>query len=101
MFIKPKATQLPPSSTGIQSTLSEVEIINFLRSLLEERGTWYAFWEADVSHLTNAQADRARAKSRRYIDSPRLKEYLAIQKLELEYSTRKRDGILTAYARIK
>jgi hypothetical protein len=101
MFIKPKATQLPPSLTGNGNTISQEEVVNFLRSLLQERGTWYAFWEADISHLTNAQADRARAKSRRYIDSPRLKEYLDIQKLELEYSTRKRDGILTAYARIK
>ena len=101
MFIKPKATQLPPAQTGIQTKIEESEIVDFLKSLLQQRGQWFSFWEADVSHLSPAKADSARAKSRRLIDNQRLQEYLDIQGLEIEYATRKRNGVLTAYARIK
>jgi hypothetical protein len=101
MFIKPKATQLPAAQTGVAHKIQEAELVDFLRSLLEQRGQWFAFWEADVSHLSPAKADGARAKSRRLVDSPRLQQHLEIQGLELEYATRKRNGVLTAYARIK
>jgi hypothetical protein len=99
MFITPKKSKLPKAQLGV--TINDAEIVQFITALLDERGEWYAFWEADVSDLSKDKADRARAKSRRLIDSPRLREFLQIQGLEIGYATRKVNGTLTAYARIK
>jgi hypothetical protein len=100
MFITPIKTELPPIHTGGGRKVNEAELVDFLKSLLEDRGAWFAFWSADVSNLTSAKQDSARGRSRRIIDAPRLQEHLKIQGLKLQYATRKKDGILTAYARI-
>ena len=101
MFITPKVTKLPTASTGIQTKISSDEVVNFHNSLLSQRGEWFAFWTADVSHLSTKKADAARAKSRRYIDNPPFKQHAKAHDWTVEYATRKVDGILTAYARIK
>jgi hypothetical protein len=101
MFITPKVKKLPSAQTGAPKKIDDNEIVQFMTALLDQRGQWYAFWEADVSHLSTAKADSARAKSRRLIKSPRFMELLEIQNLELEYATRKLNGVLTAYARIR
>ena len=101
MFITPKEVSLPNPVLGQPSKVTREEVVPLITALLSHRGKWFAFWEADVTHLSTSAADAARAKSRRLIEAPAMKEMLEIDKLELEYATRKREGVLTAYARIK
>jgi hypothetical protein len=99
MFIEPKQEQLPASITGAKSSVNRERAIKFVNTLLNQRGEWFAFWEADISHLKNP--DAARMASLHFVKSKTMREILDIQHLTLEHATRKRNGVLTAYARIK
>jgi hypothetical protein len=99
MFIQPIRKDLPPSQTGIKSAVNGEQIHNFINILIKQRGEWFAFWEANVCDLKNV--DAARMSTLHFVKSKHMMRAITILGAELEYATRKRDGVLTAYARIK
>ena len=99
MFIQPIRKELPASQTGVKSSVKQEQVHEFITALLQQRGEWFAFWQANVNNLKNV--DAARMATLHFVKSKYMMNTLKIQGLEMEYATRKRDGVLTAYARIK
>jgi len=97
MFIKPEITELPATQRKEPNPTSRAEADEFFRTLLLANHEWVKFWETDISHLTPREADKLRSGSRNFIYSAAMSRYID----QIEYTTRKRDGMLTAYARIK
>jgi len=97
MFIKPEVTELPPTVRKEVNPVSRAQADEFFRILLMANHEWVKFWEADINGLTHKKADQLRSGSRNFIYSAAMSRYID----QIEYTTRKRDGILTAYARIK
>jgi|688.fasta_scaffold952268_1 hypothetical protein len=97
MFITPEITELPATVRKETNPTTRAQADEFFRTLLMANHQWVKFWEADISELTLKQADALRSGSRNFIFSSAMSRYID----QIDYTTRKRDGILTAYARIK
>jgi hypothetical protein len=97
MFIKPEITELPETQRKEANPTTRAQADDFFKLLLLANHEWVKFWECDISQLTNKQADAMRSISRNFIFSSAMSRYID----QIEYTTRKRDGVLTAYARNK
>jgi len=96
-IIKPVRQELPASTRPFSASplLSENEAKQLYFDLLEGRGEWMKFFEAEVTD--NKTADRARARATAYLKCSTMRQYRS----QIEFATRLNNGKLVAFARVK